>query len=170
MATVPVTLDAVPVVFWFSVGTSAATNARNVGVPEPDVGPAKTLFCAWLASVPVRVPLVVTGLPLTLKMDGSAKPTEVTEPLPVPTATPLMNKAAAFRLPEPLFPPVAPVKAMLSPVMAFTVIDGVPVNPAAVVALEAVVALVAVAALPLILIPHVPDAPEPVVEGAPTVL
>ena len=41
IATVPVTLLAVPVVFWFSVGTSAATIALNVGAPAEPLGAAK---------------------------------------------------------------------------------------------------------------------------------
>jgi hypothetical protein len=44
IATVPVTLDAVPVVFWFSVGISAATTALNVGTPAVPSGAAKTKF------------------------------------------------------------------------------------------------------------------------------
>ena len=40
-ATMPVTLDAVPVVFWLSVGTSAATIARKVGAPAEPSGAAK---------------------------------------------------------------------------------------------------------------------------------
>ena len=43
-ATVPVTLAAVPVVFWFRVGISAATTARNVGTPEEPFGAAKKVF------------------------------------------------------------------------------------------------------------------------------
>ena len=42
VATVPVTLDAVPVVFWFSVGISAATIARKLGTPAVPFGDAKT--------------------------------------------------------------------------------------------------------------------------------
>ena len=41
IATVPVTLDAVPVVFWFKVGMSAATTALNVGAPAEPLGAAK---------------------------------------------------------------------------------------------------------------------------------
>ena len=41
IATVPVTLLAVPVVFWLSVGMSAATTARNVGAPDEPLGAAK---------------------------------------------------------------------------------------------------------------------------------
>ena len=42
MATVPVTLAAVPVVFWFSVGMSAATMALKVGAPAVPLGAAST--------------------------------------------------------------------------------------------------------------------------------
>ena len=42
---VPVTFDAVPVVFWFNVGISAATKLRKDGAAaEPDAGPAKIKF------------------------------------------------------------------------------------------------------------------------------
>jgi len=40
-ATMPVTLAAVPVVFWFSVGTSATANGLNVGTPIYPFGAAK---------------------------------------------------------------------------------------------------------------------------------
>ena len=40
-ATVPVTLAAVPVVFWFSVGISAGKTALNVGTPAVPFGAAK---------------------------------------------------------------------------------------------------------------------------------
>ena len=36
----------------------------------------------WVVSVPVSVPLVVTGEPETEIIDGSDKATEVTEPVP----------------------------------------------------------------------------------------
>jgi hypothetical protein len=39
-----VSVAALPVVFWFKVGTSAATIARQVGAPLPLVGPAKKKF------------------------------------------------------------------------------------------------------------------------------
>ena len=41
IATTPVTLAAVPVVFWLSVGMSAATIARKVGTPADPFGAAK---------------------------------------------------------------------------------------------------------------------------------
>jgi hypothetical protein len=48
-ATMPVTFAAVPVVFWFKVGTSAATIARKVGTPAAPLGAAKKLFAVLLA-------------------------------------------------------------------------------------------------------------------------
>lgn len=48
-ATVPETLAAVPVVFWFSVGISAATTARNVGTPAMPLGAAKKKLAVLLA-------------------------------------------------------------------------------------------------------------------------
>jgi hypothetical protein len=54
----------------------------NVGVPEPDAGPAKNSCCACEASVAVRVPVVVTGELLTVKIEGRDSPTEVTVPEP----------------------------------------------------------------------------------------
>ena len=64
-----------------SAGMSAATKARNVGVPEEPFGPEKTVFCAWLDRVPVIVPVVVIGLPLIL-YKGNDKSTLVTVPVP----------------------------------------------------------------------------------------
>ena len=49
MATVPVTLEAVPVVFWFRVGISAATTALNVGAPAEPLGAANTKLAVLLA-------------------------------------------------------------------------------------------------------------------------
>jgi hypothetical protein len=66
-----------------SDGMSPATNARNVGVAAaPVVGPAKTKFAFWLLRVIPKVPLVVIGAPLPVKMAGSDKPTDVTVPVP----------------------------------------------------------------------------------------
>ena len=39
-----VRVAALPVVFWLSVGISAATTARNVGTPAKPVGAAKIKF------------------------------------------------------------------------------------------------------------------------------
>jgi hypothetical protein len=89
-ATVPVTLAAVPVVFWLSVGTSAATIARNVGVPAVPLGADRNVLAvcdakleAVTASVPPSVsePDVVT-VPLRLSpLTVPVPPTEVTVPV-----------------------------------------------------------------------------------------
>jgi hypothetical protein len=42
IATVPVTFEEVPVVFWFNIGMSDPTIARNVGTPAVPLGAAKT--------------------------------------------------------------------------------------------------------------------------------
>ena len=49
MATVPVTLDAVPVVFWLSVGMSVATTALKVGTPADPSGAANIKLAVLLA-------------------------------------------------------------------------------------------------------------------------
>jgi hypothetical protein len=79
---VAVTLAAVPVVFWFSVGTSADTMARKVGAPEEPLGAARNVFAVWdLNEDKVSVPEVVTGVPVTLNSPvESASETEVTVP------------------------------------------------------------------------------------------
>ena len=46
------------------------------------LGPAKILFALWVAQARVRVPLVVTGLPLTVNSPGALNATEVTVPVP----------------------------------------------------------------------------------------
>ena len=72
---------AVPVVFWFRVGTSAATRDRNVGAAAlPLEGPAKTLLADCVARTPVNVPDTVTGEPLTVIMFGKERATLVTVP------------------------------------------------------------------------------------------
>jgi hypothetical protein len=105
-ATVPVTLAAVPVVFWFKVGTSAAwIVAITTFVPlprryEPLVTAPANVFiaaCAVVApepplatgkAVPLRaiasVPEVVIGEPVTDKNEGTVAATEVTVPPPPP--------------------------------------------------------------------------------------
>jgi hypothetical protein len=86
---VPVTFEAVPVVFWLSVGTSAAAIARNVGTPAVPFGADRNVLAlcdakldAVTASVPpsVRDPEVVT-VPLRLSpLTVPVPPTEVTVP------------------------------------------------------------------------------------------
>ena len=89
MATVPVTFDAVPVVFWLSVGTSAATMARKVGVPGAPLGAAKKVLAVWdaksdgvTANVPpsVKLPELVTVPVRVNPLTVPAPETEVTVP------------------------------------------------------------------------------------------
>ena len=64
------------------LGISDATKARNVGAEAPpDVGPAKTVFAVSVANVPVSVPELVTGEFVTVKIEGSERPTLVTVPV-----------------------------------------------------------------------------------------
>lgn len=64
-----------------NVGMSAVVNALKVGVAAaPLAGPAKIAFTACVVSVPVSVPLLVTGELVTAMIDGNDKPTEVTVP------------------------------------------------------------------------------------------
>ena len=80
-----VAVAAFPVVLWFSVGTSALTSARKVGVAaEPELGPASTIFALCVLSVSVIVPEVVIGEPLALMIDGGVIATDVTVPVPPP--------------------------------------------------------------------------------------
>ena len=131
-ATVPVTFEAVPVVFWLRVGMSAAASARNVGTPAAPLGAARIVFAVWLAkfvgatdSVPPRVmlPLPVTvpdnDSPLTVPVPD----TEVT--VPVLDVYPLgLDAGYAPRL-ESATP------AVVAPVPPFTIAT-VPVTFAAV--------------------------------------
>jgi hypothetical protein len=85
-----VTFDAVPVVFWLSVGISAATTVRNVGVPAEPLGAAKNVLAVCdakldgvTASVPPRitVPDDVMGPPVKVNpLTVPAVPTDVTVP------------------------------------------------------------------------------------------
>ena len=84
-------LAAVPVVFWFSVGTSAAASARNVGVPEEPFGAAKIVLAVWeaklegvTASVPPRVklPVLVTVPVRLIPLTVPVPLTDVTVPVP----------------------------------------------------------------------------------------
>jgi len=62
-----------------NVGMSAVVKALKVGVAAaPLLGPAKTEFTACVVNVPVNVPLLVTGEPDTVIIEGNAKATEVT--------------------------------------------------------------------------------------------
>lgn len=71
--------------FGMFVGKSAITNALKVGTAAPPVvGPAYTKLADCELDVNVNVPVVVTGEPETLKMDGADNPTLVTVPPPPP--------------------------------------------------------------------------------------
>ena len=59
-------------------GRSAYANVRNVGVPAEPFGAANTVLADCEANVAVNVPVVVTGVPDTLKIPGKDKPTLVT--------------------------------------------------------------------------------------------
>jgi hypothetical protein len=60
---------------------SAVVSERKVGAAaDPLLGPAKIAFTACVVSVPVSVPLLVTGEPETVMMEGKDNPTELTEP------------------------------------------------------------------------------------------
>ena len=83
-------MEAVPVVFWLSVGTSAATSARNVGVPAEPLGAASTVLALCdaksdgvTASVPpnVKLPLVVTVPVRVNPLTVPVPPTLVTVPV-----------------------------------------------------------------------------------------
>lgn len=70
-------------------GKSALTNNLNVGVDAaPEAGPENIVLAVWVFKVPVKVPLVVTGEPLTIKMLGKDKPTLETVPAPAPQGAP----------------------------------------------------------------------------------
>ena len=85
-----VKLAAEPVVFWFNVGTSLATIARNVGVPAEPLGAARNVLAVCdekllgvTDNVPpkVRLPELVT-VPVRVNPDTvPVPPTEVTVPL-----------------------------------------------------------------------------------------
>jgi hypothetical protein len=93
---------------------SAATNALKVGMAgEPVVGPAKTKFAVCVLRVPVKVPLVVTGLPLTVKMEGNARATEVTVPVPPPVAAIVkLDPLGVMVIPVPAVKVRSPVKVL----------------------------------------------------------
>lgn len=84
IATVPVTFEAVPVVFWFRVGTSAATNARNVGTPADPLGEAKTKLAVLLAYgfkvSPYPLAKLIVGAVPPEDCTGEVADTEVTAP------------------------------------------------------------------------------------------
>ena len=78
----PWAMARVPVVILLAAraGISVAARARKVGVPAAPAGAARTVPAVWLARVAVRVPVVVTGELVTVKMPGRSRPTLVTAP------------------------------------------------------------------------------------------
>jgi hypothetical protein len=94
-----------PVVFWFSVGTSAATIVLKVGTPAAPLGAAKNVFAVCdekfegrTARVPpsVRLPVEVT-VPVRVRPETvPVPPTEVTVPVvdEVPAPIAVRNAAA----------------------------------------------------------------------------
>jgi hypothetical protein len=98
MATTPVTFDAVPVVFWLSVG-----NVQFVRVPEegvPSAPPGATKSVPAVAAVNAAVPL-----PLT-------RPVRVVVPVP-PLAT--TSVPARVNVPDPVIGPPAKVRPVVPP-------------------------------------------------------
>ena len=84
---------ALPVVFWFKVGMSAATIVLKVGIPLDPLGAARKVLAVWLAkldavtdNVPpnVRFPLVVTVPDNVNPLTVPVPPTDVTVPEPPP--------------------------------------------------------------------------------------
>jgi hypothetical protein len=94
VAVVAVVADpALPVVFWFRVGTSVAAIPRNVGVPADPLGAARNVLAVWLAkldgvtdNVPpkVKLPLDVTVPDRVMPLTVPVPPTLVTVPAPLP--------------------------------------------------------------------------------------
>lgn len=82
IATTPVTLLAVPVVFWFSVGTSAATIARKVGAPAEPLGAAKKKLAVLLA-----YGFCVSPYPEAKLIAGVVPPDDTTGEVPVTDVT-----------------------------------------------------------------------------------
>jgi hypothetical protein len=83
---VAVMFEAVPVVFWFSVGMSATTIALGDTDPAEPSGDAKNKFADSEVPVTAKVPEVVIGEPDTVSQDGVVRPTLVTDPDPLTTA------------------------------------------------------------------------------------
>ena len=77
------------------VGKSATTNALNVGtVADPLAGPANIVLAGCVVNTAVKVPDVVTEALVIVNIFGNARPTDTTEPPPVPPPTALITPLA----------------------------------------------------------------------------
>lgn len=94
IATTPVTLLAVPVVFWFNVGTSAATIARKVGAPALPLGAAKKKLAVLLA-----YGFCVSPYPEAKLIAGVVPPDDTTGEVPVTDVTGAVPLDAAVTRP-----------------------------------------------------------------------
>lgn len=153
------------------LGRSAATSARNVGAPVTPSGAANTAFALCVARARVSVPVVVTGDPVTLKMDGAARATLVTVPEPtvivchdpsprknvVELATPLPKRAVAIV-------PVVILLASSDGISAATIERSVGAASAPVVG-PARKAFAGTACIVAVIVPPAPDNGEPVTEN-----
>ena len=107
------TLVTVPVPY-ASAGISAVVKALKVGAAAaPDEGPANIEFTACVVSVPVSVPLVVTGELVTAMIDGNDKPTEVTVPEPYGSAG-MSAVVSARKVGTAATPLLGPAKMLLT--------------------------------------------------------
>src|SRR6266550_3408579 len=113
----PFATPSVPVMVEAGIdGRSAATSARNVGVPVEPFGAAKTVFVVSVASVTPSVPAPVIGEPETAIIDGTVMATDVTVPPPVrdiqPRTPPLLyNPNPLVQVPVIGLPMVRPTAA-----------------------------------------------------------
>jgi len=99
-----VNVAALPVVFWLSVGMSAATTVLNDGTPAEPFGAAKNVLAVCdaklegvTAKVPpnVKFPDVVTVPDRLIPETVPVPPTDVTVPEPVPAPIAVLNVAAS---------------------------------------------------------------------------
>ena len=75
------------------LGRSAPTSARKVGdAAAPVVGPAQIVFAVWVLREAVSVPVLITGLFVTVNIPGIDRPTLETVPPPA---------AVQDKLPDP---------------------------------------------------------------------
>ena len=109
-----------------AISLPASDNVLNVGVNGPPVaGPANTVLLFCVLNVPVKVPVVVTGEPVTVNTDaGNARATDVTVPVPPVPNDDLENQADEAPAVDASIVTVAPVANVI----------GVPAAPPLIVA------------------------------------